>query len=90
MATAPSRCLRKGGGPSFRGTAWKASSLPLRQGLGADRQPVHDEGNVRNARRLPEGLRQRASAGWVAAVLEVAAIVEIDRGRPARVRLRVQ
>jgi hypothetical protein len=31
---------------------------------------------------------KRATAGWVAAVLERAGVVEIDRGRPARVRLR--
>jgi len=30
---------------------------------------------------------KRATAGWVAAVLEHAGVVEIDRGRPARVRL---
>jgi hypothetical protein len=30
----------------------------------------------------------RATAGWVAAVLEVAALVDIIRTRPARVRLR--
>lgn len=30
---------------------------------------------------------KRATAGWVAAVLEVAGVVEIDRGRPAKVRL---
>lgn len=29
----------------------------------------------------------RVTAGWVAAVLERAGIIEIDRGRPARVRL---
>ena len=32
---------------------------------------------------------KRATAGWVAAVMEAAELVEIDRGRPARVRLRV-
>jgi len=31
---------------------------------------------------------QRATAGWVAVVLERAGVVEIDRARPARVRLR--
>ena len=30
---------------------------------------------------------KRATAGWVAAVLEHAGVVEIDRGRPARFRL---
>jgi len=29
----------------------------------------------------------RATAGWVAAVLERADVLEIDRSRPARVRL---
>jgi hypothetical protein len=32
---------------------------------------------------------KRATAGWVAAVLEAADVVQIDRRRPARVRLRV-
>lgn len=32
----------------------------------------------------------RATAGWVAVVLEKAGVVEIDRARPARVRLRAQ
>lgn len=31
---------------------------------------------------------KRATAGWVAVVLERAGVVDIDRGRPARVRLR--
>ena len=31
---------------------------------------------------------KRATAGWVAALLEAAGVAEIDRGRPARVRLR--
>jgi len=31
---------------------------------------------------------KRATAGWVAAVLEAALVIEIDRARPARVRLR--
>jgi hypothetical protein len=31
---------------------------------------------------------KRATAGWVAVVLERAGILEIDRSRPARVRLR--
>jgi hypothetical protein len=31
---------------------------------------------------------KRATAGWVAALLEAAGVVEIDRRRPARVRLR--
>lgn len=31
---------------------------------------------------------KRATAGWVAALLERAGVVEIDRGRPARVRIR--
>lgn len=30
---------------------------------------------------------KRATAGWVAVVLERAGIVELDRGRPAKVRL---
>jgi hypothetical protein len=30
----------------------------------------------------------RATAGWVAALLEKAGVVQIDRGRPSRVRLR--
>ena len=30
---------------------------------------------------------KRATAGWVAVVLERSGVVEIDRGRPARVRL---
>jgi hypothetical protein len=34
------------------------------------------------------GYMKRATAGWVAVVLERAGVVEIDRGRPARVRLR--
>ena len=34
-----------------------------------------------------KGFLKRATAGWVAAVLERAGLVEIDRGRPARVRL---
>ena len=35
-----------------------------------------------------KGHIKRATAGWVAAVLESAGIVEIDRGRPAKVRLK--
>ena len=31
---------------------------------------------------------KRATAGWVAVVLEKAAVLEIDRSRPARVKLR--
>jgi len=31
---------------------------------------------------------KRATAGWVAVVLEQSGVIEIDRGRPARVRLR--
>jgi hypothetical protein len=31
---------------------------------------------------------KRATAGWVAVVLEKAALLEIDRSRPARVKLR--
>lgn len=34
-----------------------------------------------------KGYMKRATAGWVAAVLERADVVEIDRSRPARVRL---
>lgn len=34
-----------------------------------------------------KGCINRATAGWVAAVLEQAAVVEIDRSRPAAVRL---
>lgn len=34
-----------------------------------------------------KGCIKRATAGWVAAVLEAAGVVEIDRRRPARVRL---
>lgn len=30
---------------------------------------------------------KRATAGWVAVVLETAGVLDIDRGRPARVRL---
>jgi len=30
----------------------------------------------------------RATAGWVAVVLEQAGVIEIDRARPARVRLQ--
>jgi len=33
---------------------------------------------------------KRATAGWVAAVMEAAELVEIDRGRPARVRVCVK
>src|SRR4051794_17396313 len=36
-----------------------------------------------------KGCIKRATAGWVAAVLERAEIVEIDRRVPARVRLRI-
>ena len=32
----------------------------------------------------------RATAGWVASLLERAGVVDLDRGRPARVRLRKQ
>ena len=35
-----------------------------------------------------KGYMKRATAGWVAAVLERAGVIEIDRSRPARVRLR--
>jgi hypothetical protein len=31
---------------------------------------------------------KRATAGWVAVVLEMAAVITIDRSRPARVKLR--
>ena len=31
---------------------------------------------------------KRVTAGWVAALLERAGVVQIDRGRPSRVRLR--
>jgi hypothetical protein len=31
---------------------------------------------------------KRATAGWVAAVLEKAAVITIDRSRPARIKLR--
>ncbi len=31
---------------------------------------------------------KRATAGWVAVVLEAAGVVELDRARPARVRLK--
>jgi hypothetical protein len=31
---------------------------------------------------------KRATAGWVAVVLEKASVLEIDRSRPARVKLR--
>jgi len=34
-----------------------------------------------------KGCVKRATAGWVAAVLEHAGVVQIDRGRPARVQL---
>ena len=34
-----------------------------------------------------KGYVNRATAGWVAAVLEAAGVLEIDRRRPARVRL---
>jgi hypothetical protein len=34
-----------------------------------------------------KGCTKRATAGWIAAVLEKAGVVEIDRGRPTRVRL---
>lgn len=35
-----------------------------------------------------KGYLKRATAGWVAVVLERAGVVDIDRSRPARVRLR--
>jgi hypothetical protein len=35
-----------------------------------------------------KGCTKTATAGWVAAVLERAGVVEIDRSRPASVRLR--
>lgn len=35
-----------------------------------------------------KGCIKRATAGWVAVVLERAGVVDVDRGRPARVRLR--
>ncbi len=35
-----------------------------------------------------KGCLKRATAGWVAVLLEGAGVVEIDRERPARVRLR--
>ncbi len=34
-----------------------------------------------------KGYIKRATAGWVAAVLERAKVVQIDRGRPSKVRL---
>lgn len=34
-----------------------------------------------------KGCTKRATAGWVAAVLERAEVLEIDRSRPVRVRL---
>ena len=33
---------------------------------------------------------KRATAGWVAVVLEEAAVLEIDRSRPTRVKQRIQ
>jgi hypothetical protein len=41
--------------------------------------------------RLDEHLkkyRRRASAGWVAVILEKAAVIQIDRSRRARIKLR--
>jgi hypothetical protein len=35
-----------------------------------------------------KGFLKRATAGWVAVVLERAAVITIDRSRPARVKLR--
>jgi hypothetical protein len=35
-----------------------------------------------------KGYMKRATAGWVAALFEAAGLVQIDRGRPARVRLK--
>ncbi|MBX3286407.1 MAG: hypothetical protein KF703_13750 [Actinobacteria bacterium] len=73
----------------LRWEAWEGSARFL-----ADRDWVHigskyDTGA--DAGTLDEYLKghmKRATAGWVAAVLEHAGVVEIDRGRPARVRLR--
>jgi hypothetical protein len=31
---------------------------------------------------------KRATAGWVAVVLEAAAVITVDRSRPARIKLR--
>jgi hypothetical protein len=42
-------------------------------------------------RSLDERLKnyqRRATAGWVAVILEKAAVVQIDRARPARIKLR--
>jgi hypothetical protein len=35
-----------------------------------------------------KGFLKRATAGWVAVVLETAAVITIDRSRPARIKLR--
>jgi len=32
--------------------------------------------------------RKRATAGWVAVVLETAGVITVDRERPARIKLR--
>lgn len=46
-----------------------------------DSQPVSLDGHLKK-------FLQRATANWVAVVLEKAAVITIDRSRPARIKLR--
>jgi hypothetical protein len=60
----------------LRGRGW----VPIGGGYEVEGDPGTLDGHLK-------GYMQRATAGWVAVVLERAGVIEIDRSRPARVRL---
>ncbi len=69
-------CL-EGVGPYLTGKGWVR--------IGSKYETSADPGTLD---AYLKGFIKRATGGWVAVLLEHAGVVEIDRGRPAKVRLR--
>jgi hypothetical protein len=71
-------CL-EGIGPFLQGRGW----TPIGSKYATEGTPGTLDGYLK-------GWVKRATAGWVASLLEAAGVLDIDRGRPSRVRLRAR
>jgi hypothetical protein len=60
------------------------SRLPPWTGLGSGWQPAFDRSQLCSLDEYMKSFLKRASAGWVAVVLEKAGVLTMDRSRPAR------
>jgi hypothetical protein len=61
----------------LRGRGW----IPIGSAYSTDSQPGSLDEHLKR-------FLKRATAGWVAVVLEAAGVITVDRSRPARVKLR--